>query len=109
MPVFTTAEVATDRPARYGKQLVAHMTRKCPGGWDEAASTGTLELRSAHVAMSCTDTALVITIDGPLEDADTLEDVVGRHLVRFGQRDELRVDWVRSDGSPGTSQVKKED
>jgi uncharacterized protein len=30
-----------------------------------------------------------------------IEDVVGRHLVRFGERDELVVSWVRADGSPG--------
>jgi hypothetical protein len=26
---------------------------------------------------------------------DRVMDVVGRHLERFGQRDELRVEWVR--------------
>jgi hypothetical protein len=34
----------------------------------------------------------------------TYEDVVGRHLVRFGERDELQVQWVRSDGAAGTTQ-----
>ena len=35
---------------------------------------------------------------------DRLEDVVGRHLVRFGTKDELVVQWQRSDGSPGSRQ-----
>ena len=41
------------------------------------------------------------------EDADArdrLEGVVGRHLVRFGVKDELVCQWVRTDGTPGTLQ-----
>jgi hypothetical protein len=37
-------------------------------------------------------------------DLARLEDVVGRHLLRFGARDELHVRWSRSDGQPGTEQ-----
>jgi hypothetical protein len=33
-----------------------------------------------------------------------MEDVVGRHLVRFGTRDELVVRWIRSDGTDGSVQ-----
>jgi hypothetical protein len=33
-----------------------------------------------------------------------LEDVVGRHLVRFGTKDELVVEWRRESGEPGTTQ-----
>ena len=36
---------------------------------------------------------------------DSMEDVVGRHLVRFGSHDELVVAWQRSDGSPASRQV----
>jgi hypothetical protein len=35
--------------------------------------------------------------------------VVGRHLVRFGTRDELVVRWVRADGSPGSEQRRVDD
>ena len=43
------------------------------------------------------------------DDADRLEDVVGRHLVRFGSRDELVVRWTRADGTPGTVQENTSD
>ncbi|MFE4967459.1 hypothetical protein [Streptomyces sp. NPDC056660] len=49
----SAARVTTDRPARYAKQLAAHL---------------------------------------------------GRHLVRFGTRDELLVEWHRDNGEPGTTQ-----
>ena len=44
-PVFSrrsTAQVRTDRPSRYGKQLASHMGRKITTTWDEASQTGSL-------------------------------------------------------------------
>ena len=38
------------------------------------------------------------------EFLDRLEEVVGRHLVRFGTKDELVVEWRRDNGEPGSSQ-----
>ncbi|WP_374935444.1 DUF2218 domain-containing protein [Streptomyces resistomycificus] len=44
-----------------------------------------------------------------MQGLDRLEDVVGRHLVRFGAKDELVVEWRRDTGEPGTTQRKAED
>ena len=44
-PVFShrsVAHVPTDRPARYGRQLVAHMGRKITTNWDDDSATGLL-------------------------------------------------------------------
>lgn len=91
------ATVPTERAARYGKQLVAHLGRRSIGVWDEATATGTLTMGdgAAHVTLTSTPTALVIEIDADDAALATYSDVVGRHLERFGDRDELRVDWVR--------------
>ena len=99
----STAVVATDRPGRYGKQLVSHLTRRATGEWDEQSETGWIQFTGGRVVLTATDGALdlALTVE---EDADRLEDVVGRHLVRFGARDELVVRWARSDGTPGTVQ-----
>ncbi len=35
------------------------------------------------------------------ENLDRLEGVLGRHLVKFGAKDELVCAWTRSDGTPG--------
>jgi uncharacterized protein len=37
----------------------------------------------------------------PADQIDRFENVVGRHLVFFGKRDELVVQWERADGTPG--------
>ncbi|CAN5692926.1 hypothetical protein BH09ACT7_BH09ACT7_00660 [soil metagenome] len=99
----STASVATTRAPRYGKQLVAHLGRRSVGVWDETSATGTLEMNenTAHVALRTTPEALLIEITTADAEVATYEDVVGRHLVRFGERDELHVQWVRADGTAG--------
>ena len=99
----STAIVSTDRPQRYGKQLVSHMTRKVPGTWDEAG-TGEIAFEFGTATLTSVDGALRIEVAGDPENLERLESVIGRHLVRFGTRDELVVSWVRSDGTPGTEQ-----
>jgi hypothetical protein len=51
---------------------------------------------AANVTLTSTPEALVIEIRSNDADVATYEDVVGRHLVRFGERDELQVHWVHS-------------
>jgi hypothetical protein len=98
----STATVATDRPQRYGKQLVSHLSRRSEGTWDDQAETGFIQFGNGRVDLSCTVDALLLALVADEPDLDRLEDVVGRHLVRFGTRDELVVSWVRLDGTAGT-------
>ena len=100
----TCADVTTERPGRYGKQLVSHLSRRSVGSWDDDSALGTIEFSKAHAALSCFDDHLHIELTAAPEDLDQMEDVVGRHLVRFGTRDELTVAWVRDDGTRGTQQ-----
>lgn len=95
------ARVATDRAARYGKQLVTHMTRKVPGVWDEASSCGHLQFGDARVDLTAHPGGLDLLVSCPPDHLDQVEDVVGSHLARFGIRDGLVVAWVRADGTPG--------
>jgi hypothetical protein len=98
------ANVTTDRPARYGKQLVAHLSRRSTGEWSESDERGQVGFDFGRVDLTCEPGTLRLRVDGPAEELDRLEDVVGRHLVRFGTRDELVVTWLRADGSTGTEQ-----
>ena len=103
------ARVATDRPARYGKQLVAHLGRRNGGEWVEGDERGTITLGDGTAELSCDADALLLRVEGPADALERLEDVVGRHPVRFGTRDELVVQWTRADGEPGTEQRRTED
>lgn len=103
-PVNSTAVVATDRPERYGKQLVSHLSRRATGKWEEDARSGVIEFSAARTELTCDDRGLVLRLTAAGEELDRMEDVVGRHLVRFGTRDELVVRWTRDDGSAGSEQ-----
>lgn len=102
MPI-STASVATDRPGRYAKQLAAHLSRRLTTSWDEAAGRGWVELGDGRADLVATDGALELRIDCGSAELARFEDVLGRHLVRFGTKDELIVEWTRDDGTPGTS------
>ncbi|RKE21417.1 DUF2218 domain-containing protein [Streptomyces sp. TLI_171] len=100
----STARVTTDRPARYAKQLAAHMGRKITAEWSEETGRGTLAFGAGRAELVAEEGALLLAVDGEAENLAQLEDVVGRHLVRFGTRDELVVAWQRENGEAGTVQ-----
>lgn len=109
--MFAHAIVATDRPRRYAKQLVSHMGHKCPveeitDGHRitlrrELPTTGWFEvlLINPETAQGDPENEKLVLI-AEAEDAERLErveDVVARHLVRFGEADGLSVDWIAGD------------
>ncbi|MFJ8628853.1 DUF2218 domain-containing protein [Kitasatospora sp. NPDC093550] len=100
MPV-STARVATDRPGRYAKQLAAHMGRKIEAAYSEETGRGTLVFSAGTATLEARSDTLLLTVEGERENLPGLEDVVGRHLVRFGARDELVVEWHRDNGEAG--------
>lgn len=100
----STASVAVDRPGRYGKQLVSHLSRKTGGHWSDAEQSGWIALGTALVHVRA-DYALELVIEA--DEATQLvhlEEVVGHHLVRFGSKEDVSVRWLRQDGSAGTEQ-----
>ena len=104
MTARSEAVVATDRPDRYGKQLVAHLSRRNGGEWSETDQEGWIQLGAGRAELRCGSDGLRLFVELEPADLPVLEDVVGRHLVRFGTRDELQVRWVRSTGETGTEQ-----
>jgi hypothetical protein len=91
----STAHVPTDAAPRYAKQLIAHLGRKVPvedvGGGRRLA----FEFGSGVVRAEADGVVLEATAADP-ETLARVEDVLGRHLERFGQRNELTVTWRRS-------------
>jgi hypothetical protein len=89
-----TADVATDNPARYAKQLVSHLGRRLTTETQDGAR---------HVISFDGGQCVLLERDGVLQlqataqDADALaqvQDVIGRHLERFGERAGLTVSWT---------------
>lgn len=89
----SSARVATDRASRYIKQLVSHMGNRVATKLAEDG-TGTIELAAGKCVLA--PAADHIDLTATADDADALlgvQDVIARHLVRFGTKDELTVEW----------------
>ena len=87
------ADVATDAPERYAKQLVSHLGRRVEFTTEGDRSTAQIGAGTGAVVVG--DGVLTLLAAGP--DAESLarvQDVLGRHLERFGHRNELIVTWV---------------
>jgi hypothetical protein len=87
-----TATVATGNAPRYAKQLASHLGRRSEireVGDDIAIvlTVGECLLHSTAEALELTATA------GSDDDLRVVTHVVGSHLERFGQRNELAVTW----------------
>jgi hypothetical protein len=87
------AVVRTDRPERYGKQLVSHLGRRNGGEWSAQSSSGWIDLDSGRATVTAQEGELHLRIEAAADDLPRLEDVLARHLVRFGERDQLSVTW----------------
>ena len=87
------ADVVTDAPGRYAKQLLSHLGRRVEFTTDGDVSTADFGTGSGTVVVG--DGVLTLRAEAP--DAESLarvQHVLGSHLERFGQRNELLVTWV---------------
>lgn len=88
------ADVVTDAPARYAKQLASHLGRRAEV--QEEADGTRLVLGTSSCLLVVGDGVLALRAEADsAEDLDRVTDVVGSHLERFGQRNELVVAWQR--------------
>jgi hypothetical protein len=87
-----TAVVKTPAGQRYAKQLASHLGRRSevieqPDGTLIRLAGGECLLRPQPEALELVASAAAA------DDLQLVMKVVGSHLERFGQRNELQVDW----------------
>ncbi len=101
LPVRQRAVVATERPARYVKQLGSHMGRKIdtaelPGGLRLTFNRDGIFRGYGDLLIDEANNALIMEVRAEDEEkATNIAGVLDRHLVRFGERDELVVEFRR--------------
>jgi len=89
----STAHVVTDRPERYIKQLVSHMSHKARAvlGGDGRA---VIEVRAGRCVLRPHGGGLeMIATAADAESLLGVQDVVARHLLRFATQEDLVADW----------------
>jgi hypothetical protein len=92
-PLRARADVPTEVPERYAKQLVAHLGRRVE--WTTAGPVSTAGIAGGTGVVEVGDGVLTLRAEAAdTESLERVQDVLGRHLERFGQRNELVVTWA---------------
>ena len=90
--LHSVAVVTIDRPQRWAKQLADHFAHKTQV--DDIDGGRLIHFSVGDGLVGTSDTAVLLTAYG--EDAAQLasvQDVLGRHLERFAQREAVTVVW----------------
>jgi len=93
--ITSRADVRTDAPARYAKQLVSHLGRRVDFAVDGPTSTARFGTTTGQVVVG-DDVLTLIAVGSDPDGVALVERVLGSHLERFGQRNELTVRWTRT-------------
>lgn len=89
-----TADVLTEKPVPYMRQLCKHFGHKHETSYEE--STGVIRFDYGSCDLAAGEGVLRLTVcAGEEESLERMERVIGSHLERFGRRDELSVSWTR--------------
>lgn len=91
----SVATIATPNARKYLAQLCKHFQHKLPATWEESA--GTIDFPIGRCGLRAKSGELEIFLASPdASQLTQLEDVVGRHLVRFAFREKLAIAWSRA-------------
>lgn len=86
------ATVTTEAAARYAKQLASHLGRKAEIRHEVGGSRVVLTVGSCLLVAG--DHALELRAEsGAADGLARVQQVIGSHLERFGQREGLSVEW----------------
>jgi catechol 2,3-dioxygenase len=89
------AGVVTERPSPYLLQLCKHFRHKLDVTFDER--TGTIPFAFGRCELRAGDGVLHLeAIAATPDELERVENVIASHLVRFGRRHELTVEWSPS-------------
>ncbi|HEY3725855.1 MAG TPA: DUF2218 domain-containing protein [Solirubrobacteraceae bacterium] len=92
--ITTRAEVATEKPVPYMRQLCKHFGHKNEASFDD--HNGYIQFDFGRCELQARGSRLELVVSAADQEAqERMERVIGSHLERFGKRDELQVDWQR--------------
>jgi hypothetical protein len=90
--ITSHAEVMTDKPVAYMRQLCKHFGHKTDTSFGE--DSGYIQFDFGRCELHAANETLRLVVSAPDgEQHERMERVVGSHLERFGRRDGLTVSW----------------
>ena len=90
--ITSRAEVTTDKPVAYMRQLCKHFGHKVDASFGD--DTGYIQFDFGRCDLHANNRTLTLDVSAAdAESHERMERVIGSHLERFGRRDELSVAW----------------
>ena len=90
--ITSRADVATEKPVAYMRQLCKHFGHKVDASFDE--DSGHIQFEFGRCDLHANDGTLALEVSAAdADDHERMERVIGSHLERFGRRDGLTVAW----------------
>jgi hypothetical protein len=87
------ADVATEKPVPYMRQLCKHFGHKVDAAFDD--DSGYIQFAFGRCELRASGATLHLTVSADTdENRERMRNVIGSHLERFGRRDDLSVDWL---------------
>jgi uncharacterized protein len=94
--ITSHAEVATEKPVPYMRQLCKHFGHRTDSSFGD--NSGHIQFEFGRCELQARDGTLALEVSAPdRESHERMERVVGSHLERFGRRDGLTVEWIRAE------------
>lgn len=92
---IATAQVATPNALRYVKALSNHFNRKADGRYE--GNRGTVKFAFGDAELEAVDEVIQLRVSAESDSTFTrVKDVIGGHLERFAQKEQLEVVWTDS-------------
>jgi uncharacterized protein len=88
--IRSTADVSTDKPVPYMRQLCKHFGHKVDASFGE--DSGYIQFEYGRCELQAAESKLRLEVSAAdAESHERMERVIGSHLERFGRRDGLSV------------------
>jgi hypothetical protein len=90
--ITSQAQVATDKPVPYMRQLCKHFGHKTDAAFGD--DSGYIQFEFGRAELRAREGKLELAVSAAdAESHERVEHVIGSHLERFGKRDGLSVAW----------------
>ena len=90
----SSAELTIERPERYAKQLVSHISHKSVTSTDDSGLTTVTFGFGATGTVSMNSHSVLLTAESETQEAlERAQDVLGRHLLKFAKLEDQKLSW----------------
>ena len=90
----SSAELTIERPERYAKQLVSHISHKSVTSTDDSGLTTVTFGFGATGTVNVNSHSVLLTAESDTQEGlDRAKDVLGRHLLKFAKLEDQKLSW----------------